>query len=141
MGGWWWLAAAALLGLIELAAPGLYLVFFAAAAALTGVLVLLAPDAPLILQAASFAVSSIAAVALGRRVYVNRTGPAADPLLNDRAERLVGAIVTVEVPLVAGEGRVRVGDGAWPAAGPDLPAGANARVIGHEGGRLVVEPV
>ena len=141
MSGWLWLAAAASLGLVELAVPGLYLVFFAAAAALTGVLVLLAPGAPLLLQAISFALSSVAAVALGRRIYVERAGPAADPLLNDRVERLVGMVVTVEEPLVGGHGRVRVGDGAWPAAGPDLPAGASARVVRHEAGRLVIEPL
>jgi inner membrane protein len=45
----------------------------------------------------------------------------------------------VEVAIEHGRGRVRVGDGAWPARGPDLPAGARARVVGIEGGVLVVE--
>jgi len=139
--GWYWLAAAALLGLTELAAPGLYLVFFAAAAALTGLLTLVSPDAPMVLQATCFALASIAAVVVGRRLYHARPVPTADPLLNDRAERLIGTAVVVEEPIVGGRGRVRVGDGGWPAVGPDAPAGKMMRVIGHDDGELVVESI
>lgn len=141
MSGWYWLGLAALLGLTELVLPGIYLVFFAAAAALTGLLVLVSVDTPLWAQGVCFALSSVAAVALGRRLYHERPVPTDDPLLNDRAERLVGTVVTVEQAIVDGRGRVRVGDGAWPAIGPDLPVDARARVIGHDGGELVVEAV
>ena len=139
MSGWAWLALAALLGLTELAAPGLYLVFFAAAAALTGMLALLSPDAPLWAQGTCFALSSVAAVLLGRRLYHERPVATADPLLNDRAERLMGAVVTVEQAISGGRGRVRVGDGAWPAIGPDAASGEAVRVIGYDDGALIVE--
>ena len=139
MSGWYWLGLAALLGLTELAVPGVYLAFLAIAAALTGMLALAVVDAPLWTQLGCFALGSVAAVAIGRRLYHERPVPTADPLLNDRVERLIGSIVTVEQAIVQGHGRVRVGDGAWPASGPDLPVGTKARIVGHDGGLLVVE--
>jgi membrane protein implicated in regulation of membrane protease activity len=34
-----------------------------------------------------------------------------------------------------------VGDGEWPAEGPDLDAGAKARIAGVRGGVVVIETV
>ncbi|KEY97856.1 membrane protein, partial [Sphingomonas sp. BHC-A] len=63
-----------------------------------------------------------------------------DPLLNDRAARLVGEVVTVVEPIDNGRGRVKVGDGVWSCRGPDAPVGARVRVTGAEGSVLTVEP-
>jgi membrane protein implicated in regulation of membrane protease activity len=40
-----------------------------------------------------------------------------------------------------GTGRVRVGDGEWPAEGPDMDAGTKVRIAGVRGGVVVVESV
>jgi hypothetical protein len=64
--------------------------------------------------------------------------PSADPLLNDRAARLIGETVELTGPIVNGRGRARVGDGEWNVRGPDAPAGTCLRVIGIEDGALVV---
>ena len=141
MSGWAWLALAAVLGLTELAAPGLYLAFFAAAAALTGVLALASPDAAPWAQAVCFAGTSVAAVLIGRRLYLERPVATADPLLNERSERLRGVLVTVTEALREGEGRVALGDSVWLARGPDLAVGARARVAAVDGAVLLVEPV
>jgi len=134
-----WLAAALILAIAEIIAPGFFLIFLAAGAALTGIAVLVVPGVPLILQALLFALFTAAAVGLGRRWYSN--GPAtADPLLNDRAARLIGSTVEVCEPIVAGEGRVKVGDGAWSARGPDAVRGAIVRITGADGSVLLVEP-
>lgn len=135
-----WLILAALLAIAELLAPGIFLVFIAAGAAVTGVVALLAPGIGLTLEVFLFAAASAAAVAIGRRWYRNSDVPSADPLLNDRVARLIGQTVTVVEPIAAGRGRVKVGDGEWPASGPDMPAGANARIVGAVGASLQVEP-
>ncbi|GAA0334114.1 NfeD family protein [Sphingomonas oligophenolica] len=135
-----WLAAALVLAIAEIIAPGFFMIFLAAGAALTGIAVLIVPGMPLILQALLFALFTAAAVGLGRRWYSR--GPAtADPLLNDRAARLIGTTVEVCEPIVAGEGRVKVGDGAWTARGPDAASGAIMRVTGAAGNVLLVEAV
>lgn len=136
-----WLTAAALLAIAELLAPGIFLVFIAAGAGIVGVVLLLVPGMSLLVQVFLFAAATAASVSIGRRWYHRNPVESSDPLLNDRVARLIGQVVTVAEPIVAGSGRVRVGDGEWPARGPDLPAGAHARIVAAEGGTLDVEPV
>ena len=134
-----WLAIALVLGLAEVAAPGLFLVFIAAAAAMTGLILLAAPALPLWGQLLSVALWSALTVAIGRRWY--RDYPVAGGRrLNRGAARLIGCEVVAEAAFVSGEGRVRVGDGGWPARGVDAAAGERLRVAGVENGVLVVEP-
>ncbi len=136
-----WLAAAVVLGIAELLVPGVFLIFLAIAAAVVGVALLALPDLPLAAQLGAFAVWSVVTVLIGRRWYVDYPVETSDPLLNDRAARMVGEIVTVSVPIVAGSGRVRVGDSEWPAAGPDAEAGTRMRVVKVTGGIVSVEPL
>lgn len=136
-----WLIAAAALGIAELLVPGVFLVFLAIAAAVTGVIAFAIPDVPLTVQLGAFAAWSVVAVAIGRRWYRDYPVAGGDARLNDRAARLIGEIVTVEAAIVQGRGRVRVGDGAWPARGPDTAAGETMRVVAVDGGVVVVEPV
>ena len=133
-----WLIAALVLGLAELAIPGVFLVFLAIAAAVTGVTALAVDLAPAA-QLASFAVWSAVAVLVGRRWYRDYPQATSDPLLNDRAARMVGQPVTVSRAIAGGHGRVRVGDGEWPARGPDLALGATARIVGVADGVVLVE--
>jgi membrane protein implicated in regulation of membrane protease activity len=134
-----WLALALVLGLAELLIPGVFLVFLAIAAAITGVATLALPDLPLAAQLATFAIWSGVTVLIGRRWYHDYPVATADPLLNDRAARLVGEIVIVDQAIEAGGGRVRVGDGVWPARGPDSAVGMRLRVVEVDRGVLVVE--
>lgn len=135
-----WLVAALALGIAELAIPGVFLVFLAVAAAITGVATLALPALPVAAQLASFAAWSVAAVLIGRRWY--RDYPVeSDRRLNDRAAALIGRTAEVEAAIVGGEGRVRIGDGGWPARGPTLAAGERVRIVAVEGGVVLVEPL
>ena len=137
---WVWLLGAIALGIAELIVPGVFLIWLAAAAAATGLLTL-AFGIGLPFQFAAFALLAIAAVYSGRRWYLANPMPSADPMLNDRAARLVGRTVTVVQAIDNGEGRVRVGDGVWSCRGPDAPEGARVRITGADGSCLKVEPV
>ena len=136
---WIWLLGAIALGIAELIVPGVFLIWLAAAAAATGLLTL-AFGIGLPFQFATFALLAIAAVYSGRRWYVNNPMPSADPLLNDRAARLVGRSVPVIEPVDEHSGRVRVGDGEWSARGGPAAAGERVRITGVEGNCLLVEP-
>lgn len=137
---WMWLIGATILGIAELIVPGVFLIWLAAAAALTGFAALLL-DIPLAFQFAVFALASLGAVYIGRRTYVRNPVESSDPLLNDRAARLVGETVVVVGAIENGRGRVRVGDSVWLARGPDVPEGARVRVVGADGACLRVEPL
>ena len=137
---WWWLILALILGIAEIIVPGVFLIWLGAAALLTGLLTLAfgLPDAA---QFAVFAVTAVVAVYVGRRYFRAHPIESSDPLLNDRAGRLIGETVLEVEPIVGGQGRVKVRDGVWNARGPDLPSGARVKVVGVEGSFLVVEAV
>ena len=136
-----WLIAALVLGIAELAVPGVFLVFLAIAAAVTGAAVFALPDLPVAAQLAAFAVWSAVTVLIGKRWYRDYPVEGGDPMLNDRSARLVGQVVVVETALVGGHGRVLVGDGSWPARGDDATVGTRVRIAQVVNGEVVVEPI
>lgn len=136
--GWLWLIGGVLLLIMEVIAPGFFLVFLGAAAIATGFFTVLF-GLGLVPQLALFALYSVLAVFVGRRAYANRAADSADPLLNDRAGRLVGRVVTVVEAVDEHNGRVRVGDSEWSARGGPAAAGERVRVTGVDGNCLTVE--
>jgi inner membrane protein len=137
---WWaWIIAAGVLGLGELHAPGSYLIWIALGAALAG-----AADAALSLsleaQMAVFVAASAASGIVGYFVYRKlRRRRSGEVLLNDRSLAMVGARGTVCEAFTNGHGKVRLGDGVWLAAGPDLAEGTPVVVSAVHGTRLFVE--
>lgn len=136
---WWWLIIAALLGIAEIVVPGVFLIWLAAAAAITG-LIAMATGISLAFQFGLFALLALGAVYWGRRWYSNNPVRSSDPMLNDRAGRLIGETVIVVGAIENGTGRVKVGDSVWIAKGPDAEIGARVRIVGADGACLKVEP-
>ncbi len=139
--GWYWLIAAAALAAAELVVPGVFLIFLAIAAAITGVIAMAVPDLSLAGELVSLTAWTAVAVLVGKRWYVDYPVPTTDPDLNNRAARMIGQTVRVTDAITEGRGRVRVGDGEWPASGPDAPMGAQVRVVAVRAGVVEVEPV
>lgn len=137
LGPWFWVVLGLVLVGLELAVPGVFLMWFGLAALCTGL-----ADAALGLSwqaaALAFAGLSLVSVALGRAL----TRPRRDdhPGLNRRGDALVGQAFTLDAPIVAGEGRIRVGDSFWRVLGPDTPSGNRVRVLRVDGTSLIVEP-
>lgn len=142
LGPWsWWVLGFVLLA-AELAAPGVFLVWIGIAALITGVLSLLLWETGFWVwqvQGVVFAVLAVVAVLLGRRYVVTSAETTDEPLLNQRAESLVGRTAVLEKPLVEGRGRIRLDDTIWIVEGPDLPAGTRVRVVSTHGRSLTVE--
>ena len=137
--GWVWLIGGVLLLIMEVIAPGFFLVFIGAAAIATGLFTVLF-GLGTVPQLALFALYALLAVLVGRRFYANRHSDSADPLLNDRAGRLIGRVVTVVVDVDEHHGRVRVADSEWSARGGPAAAGERVRITGVDGNCLTVEP-
>jgi membrane protein implicated in regulation of membrane protease activity len=137
---WLWLIGGVVLLIAEVIAPGFSLIFIGAAGIATGVLSLML-GLPVTVQFAVFAILAFLAVRIGgRRFYAARYDYSADPLLNDRAARLLGKVVVVVQPVDSNGGRVRVGDGEWSARGGPAAAGDRVRIVDIEGNCLKVEP-
>jgi membrane protein implicated in regulation of membrane protease activity len=137
--GWLWMIGGVLLLIAELIAPGFFLVFIGAAAIAAGLFTLLF-DLGVAGQLTLFAIYAVVAVMIGRKVYANAAVDAGDPLLNDRAARLVGRSVIVIEDVDEHSGRVRLGDSEWSARGGPGSAGERVRITGVEGNCLLVEP-
>jgi len=105
-----WMIFAVVLAMAEIILPGVFLIWIAIAAAITGAVAWLLP-VPLPGQVVLFALLCLASAYLGKRFYADRSEPSADPMLNDRAARLIGRTVTVVEAIADGEGRVKVDDG------------------------------
>ena len=136
--GWLWAIAGIVLLIAEVIAPGFFLVFIGAAAIATGLFTVLF-DLGLGAQLGLFAIYAIVFVLVFKRWYGEPDGPAADPLLNDRAARLVGRSVEVVEAVDDHGGRVRVGDSEWSARGGPAEPGEKVRVTSIDGNCLIVE--
>jgi membrane protein implicated in regulation of membrane protease activity len=137
--GWLWLIGGVILLIAEVIAPGFFLVFIGAAAIATGFFTVLF-GLGTVPELALFVLYSAIAAMVGRRFYANRDSRSIDPLLNDRAGRLVGKIVTVVAEVDDHNGRVRVGDSEWSARGGPAATGQRVRITGVEGNCLIVAP-
>jgi membrane protein implicated in regulation of membrane protease activity len=136
-----WAAVALLLFAAEALAPGAFMLWmgFAAVAVFLGVLV--APGMPLVIQVAAFVVLSFVSIQVYRKWFrgAGRERESDRPTLNRRASHHVGLVVPLEQPIIAGRGRVKIGDAFWVVEGADLAAGVPVRVIGTDGVILQVE--
>ena len=137
---WYWWAVAAALLVAEMLAPGVVFLFLAIGAFVSGLLLLIASDLSLELQLAVFAIFAVLS-AVGLRPYLKSLQhKTADATLNARGEALVGKVFVLDQPILAGRGRVKLGDGSWIVTGPDMVAGAKVRVAAVSGTELRVEP-
>jgi membrane protein implicated in regulation of membrane protease activity len=137
LGGWsWWILGLVLLAL-EVVLPGTFFLWFGVSALIIGISAVLI-DWPWQFQLVGFVVLALVLVVVGRR-YFNWADPAAEQVLNQRANRLVGNTYVLAEPIVDGRGRVRIDDTTWRITGPDLPSGSRVRVVGVDGALLHVE--
>ena len=138
MGGWLWFVLAAIFFLLELLAPGVFMLWLGLAAILIGIIslaVVLSWQTQLIV----FAVLSIACIPAYRSFARRVEKPVDRPFLNRRAEGYVGRVFTLEKPIVDGVGTIRIEDTVWRVSGPNLPAGSRVKVARADGTDLAVE--
>jgi inner membrane protein len=125
LGHWNWFIAAALFFLIELLAPGTFMMWLGLAALLVGA-ISLGVEWGWQAQVIAFAVFSIAAIPAWRR-------------LSRKVEAPVERIFTLDKPIVDGVGTIRIDDTVWRVSGPDCPAGSRVKIARAEGADLMVE--
>ncbi len=121
---WVWAIGALFLAIIELHAPGMYLIWIAAGAGITALAALvfaLAPEGQFIVFAASSPLACIAGYFVYRHALHRHR---AEPAPNQRERALIGARGVVAEPIRDGRGKIRLGNSVWLAEGPDLPQGA-----------------
>ncbi len=134
-----WGALALVLFAAEALAPGAFMLWIGIGAAAVFVLVAVFADIPLLWQVVAFVVLSVVSIQCYRRWGRSHDRQSDQPLLNRRAEQLIGRVVVLDQAIVAGKGRVKIDDAFWVVAGPDLPVGNLVRVVAVEGMTLKVQ--
>ncbi|WP_068313288.1 NfeD family protein [Polycladidibacter hongkongensis] len=141
--GWLWLSIGLVLMVLELAAPGAFLIWFGLAAVIVGLVV----ATSLIsigwqMQLLLFALLALVLVVVGRRFFSGaKADDAKQSTVNDPSQRFVGTVVKLHEPIEHGRGRVQIGDSVWRVQGPDLASGCEVKVVAVEGTTLQVEAV
>lgn len=137
---WWSLAGLILIG--ELITGTTYLLWPAAAAFIVGGISLEFLGVPWGIQMAVFGLLTLVLVFIGDRFvkpHLKFTG--SGPVLNDRAQGMVGQRASVVQAFTGGQGRVQVGDSAWPARaenGEDFAEGESVVITALDSTVLVV---
>ena len=138
-GPWAWAILGLILLVAELLLPGIYLFWFGLAAIAVALLTIV-NDIPWQMQVVVFCAIAVVFVFLSRR-FMNTAGQESDdPLLNKRAERLVGREFVLEKPVENGYGTVKIDDTVWRIAAEDVPAGTRIRITAADGPVLQAEP-
>ena len=140
LGKWSWLVLAAVFFVIELLAPGAFMLWLGLSALLVG-LISLFVDWPWQYQLVVFAIFALVSLPIWRRLAHRVEKPGDQPFLNRRADAFVGREFTLEKPIVAGIGTVKIDDSIWRLSGPDCAGGSRVKVVRADAATLVVEPV
>ena len=135
-----WAALALLLIAAETLAPGAFMLWMGFAAVAVFVAVLLVPGIPVLAQVAAFVVLSFVSIQVYRKWFRKAARASDQPLLNRRAEQMVGRVVTLDQAIANGIGRAKIDDAFWVVAGIDLPVGSAVRVVAVDGMTLKVQP-
>ncbi len=136
---WFWWGVALALFAAEALLPGSFMLWLGFAAVGTAMIDLVVPMAPAA-QWMLFGVLSLVSVGAGWQYKKRHPSSDSDqPLLNRRGAQLVGQVFALDVAIVDGRGRVKIGDAYWAVQGQDLPAGTRVRVSGVDGMTLRVD--
>ena len=136
-----WAAFALVLIAAEVLAPGAFMLWMGLAAGVVFLAVWLLTGIPLLAQVAGFVVLSFISIQVNRTWFRKREPDSDQPALNKRTAALVGRVVLLDRAIVNGRGRVQIADAYWDVTGPDLPAGAELRIIGGDAMSLQVQAV
>ena len=130
---WHWLVLGVALAIIEVFAPGAFLLWLGISAAIVGGVLWVVPGMSWELQLLFFAILSVASVVVARRYLTAHPLETDLPNLNQRGQQYVGRIFTLIEPVVNGRGKIQVDDSTWKITCEDCEAGTKVVINGVEG--------
>jgi membrane protein implicated in regulation of membrane protease activity len=146
LGPWNWMVLGFILLALEIAVPGVFLLWIGIAALIIGAASLALWDTGFWtwqVQVVAFLVLSLVSAYVGKQIVRRREGESDQPLLNRRGAQMIGRTATLAEPIREGRGRIQLGDTLWRVSGPDLPAGTRVKVTAATDTdlELKVEPI
>lgn len=136
---WWhWCILGLALIVLEMVAPGVFLLWIGLGALSTGALAGIAGIVSWEAQCLLFVPLAFLSLFLGKR-FLRKAAPGKETVLNRRLASYIGRRAEVAQAIQNGVGRIRLGDTLWLARGADCPAGTTVVVTGVSGSDLLVE--
>lgn len=134
-----WLIIGAVLMLLELIVPGVYLFWLGAAAlAVGGLLSFISLE--FTIQILLFAIFSVIALVIGVKVYKGKNRDIETHHLNQvRGAEYIGKTYTLTADITNNSGRLPIGDSVWSIQGENLPAGSQIKITKIVGNTLHYE--
>ena len=136
---WHWFILAAILIILEVFAPGAFMLWIGIAAGMVGAVLYFAPTLGWEYQFILFSIASVGSIIAWRAWRQSHPVVTDEPTLNRRGAQYIGRVFTLEAPIVNGVGKLRVDDSTWKIEGADCPAGTKIVVAGIENTVLKVE--
>lgn len=138
---WHWFILAAILIILEVFAPGAFMLWIGIAAGMVGALLYFIPSMTWEYQFIVFSIAAVGSI-IAWRGYRNKHPITTDePTLNRRGAQYIGRTFTLDAPITNGIGKIRVDDSTWKIEGDDCPAGTKVKVVGIENTVFRVEVV
>jgi hypothetical protein len=136
---WHWMALGVALAAIETIVPGAFFLWLGMAAIVTGLFKLVFAGMGWEGQAIVFGVCAVVTTVIWIFLWRRRPIDTDKPDLNERGERMIGREITIEDPLVNGEGTAKFGDTMWRIRGPDFVRGTRVKIVDVQGTVLIVD--
>ena len=136
---WHWFILAAILIIVEVFAPGAFMLWIGIAAGIVGVVLYFVPALGWEYQFILFSIAAVGSIVAWRAWRQTHPVLTDEPTLNRRGAQYVGRVFTLDSPIVNGVGKLRVDDSTWKIEGADCPAGTKVRVAGIDNTVLKVE--
>ena len=136
---WHWFILAAILIILEVFAPGAFMLWIGIAAGVVGTVLYFVPAMTWEYQFILFSLAAVGSIVAWRSYRNKHPAVTDEPTLNRRGAQYVGRVFTLDAPIVNGVGKIRVDDSTWKIEGADCPAGTKIKVVGIENTVLRVE--
>ncbi len=136
---WHWFIIAALLIILEVFAPGAFMLWIGIAAGVVGAMLYFVPSMTWEYQFMLFSIAAVGSIIAWRSYRRNNPITTDEPTLNRRGSQYIGRTFTLEAPITNGIGKIRVDDSTWKIEGADCPAGSKVKVVGIDNTVLRVE--
>ena len=136
---WHWFILAALLIILEVFAPGAFMLWIGIAAGVVGATLYFVPGMTWEYQLMLFSIAAVGSIIAWRGYRSTHPITTDEPTLNRRGAQYIGRTFTLEAPITNGIGKIRVDDSTWKIEGADCPAGSKVKVVGIDNTVLKVE--
>jgi membrane protein implicated in regulation of membrane protease activity len=136
---WHWFILAAILIILEVFAPGAFMLWIGIAAGVVGAVLYFVPTLTWEYQFILFSIASVGSILAWRAWRQAHPVITDEPTLNRRGSQYIGRVFTLDAPIINGIGKIRVDDSTWKIEGADCPAGTKVKVAGIENTVLKVK--